>query len=66
MRFTVSTAFCMARKCGTIRLMTAPTEAPSSGTATATSQESPASSRSAMTMPPTIMMGAVTIIARPM
>ena len=63
MRLTVSTARCMAWKWGIIRQMTRPTETPRSGTATATSQASPTSSRTAMMMPPTIMIGAVTIIA---
>ena len=62
----MSTAFCMERKCGSIRLMTRPTEPPSSGTATATSQDSPMSSRRAMTTPPTIMIGAETMSASPM
>ena len=51
---------------GTIRQMTRPTTRPSSGTATATSQDSPTSSRSAMMMPPTIMIGVDTSSAKPM
>ncbi len=51
---------------GTMREMTRPTTRPSSGTATATSHESPTSSRSAMMMPPTIMIGVVTSSAKPM
>ena len=66
MRFTESTDFCIALKWGTIRRMTRPMATARAGTATATSQERPTSSRSAMTMPPTIMIGADTIIARPM
>ena len=37
---------------------------PSTGTATATSQNSPTSSRSAMIIPPTIMIGAINIMVR--
>ncbi len=46
--------------------MTRLTQRPSSGTATATSHDSPTSSRSAMMMPPTIMIGVETSIAKPM
>ena len=66
MRFTESTDFCMARKCGTIRQMMSPIAMARAGTATATSQARPTSSRRAMKMPPTIMIGADTIIARNM
>ena len=62
-RFTESTAVCMARKCGIICRMTSPMAMANAGTATATSQDNPASSRMAMTTPPTIMIGADTIIA---
>ena len=66
MRLTESTAFCIERKCGTIREMIRPIEMPSAGTATSTSQDRPRSSRVAMKMPPTIMIGADTMIARNM
>ena len=66
MRLTQSTASCIARKCGIIRQMIRPIATASAGTATATSQDSPTSSRRAMMMPPTIMIGAETIIARNM
>jgi hypothetical protein len=66
MRLTESTAFCIERKCGTIREMIRPIEMPSAGTATRTSQDRPRSSRVAMKMPPTIMIGADTMIARNM
>ena len=59
-RFTQSTDCCMSRNCGIIRRITRATERPSAGTATATSQDRPTSSRSAMKMPPTIMIGAET------
>ena len=66
MRLTESTDFCMPRKCGTIRTMMSPIATASAGTATATSQLSPRSSRRAMKMPPTIMIGADTMSARNM
>ena len=59
-RFTVSIRVCMARNCGSIRTITAPIAATSTGTHTAISQDSPTSSRSAMTIPPTHMIGAAT------
>ncbi len=65
-RFTQSTDSCMIRNCGIILRITSATDSASRGTATPTSQESPTSSRSAMTTPPTIMIGAETIIAAPM
>jgi len=65
-RLTQSTDSCISLNCGIIRRMTRPMQSASSGTATATSQDSPTSSRRAMTTPPTIMMGAETIIAAPM
>ena len=65
-RFTQSTDSCMSRNCGIILRITSATDSASAGTATATSHESPTSSRSAMMMPPTIMIGADTIIAAPM
>ena len=66
MRLTESTATCIERKCGTIREMIRPIAIPRAGTATATSQDRPRSSRRAMKMPPTIMIGADTMIARNM
>ena len=66
MRLTESTAVCIERKCGTIREMISPIAIPSAGTATATSHARPRSSRRAMKMPPTIMIGADTMIARNM
>ncbi len=65
-RLTQSTDSCMSRNCGIIRRITRATDSASSGTATPTSQLSPTSSRSAMMTPPTIMIGAETIIAAPM
>jgi hypothetical protein len=65
-RLTPSSETCIRPNHGTIREMTRPTQRPSSGTATATSQDSPTSSRSAMMMPPTIMIGVVTSIANAM
>ncbi len=65
-RLTPSSEVCMRPNHGTMREMTRPTTRPSSGTATATSHESPTSSRSAMMMPPTIMIGVVTSSAKPM
>ena len=52
---------CMSRKLGTIREMMNPSSTASTGTVTAISQDSPRSSRIAMMMPPTIMIGAITI-----
>ena len=66
MRFTLSIEVCMSRNCGSICRMTSPTAMASTGTATATSQERPTSCRSAMTMPPIMLIGADTMIARPM
>ena len=65
MRLTLSTDCCMRRKLGIIRAMTIETAAPSTGTATAMSHDSP-TARGAMTTPPTIMIGAETMIASPM
>ncbi len=63
-RFTPSMRSCMARKPGTIREITNPTARNSSGTQTASSQDSPRSSRIAISTPPTIMIGAATIIVQ--
>ena len=41
-----------------------PIAAPRTGTATATSHDRPTSSRRAMTIPPTIMIGAINIMVR--
>ena len=65
-RLTPSSEVCIRVNHGTIRQMTSPTTRPSSGTATATSHDSPTSSRSAMMMPPNIMIGVETSIAKPM
>ena len=56
-RLTSSMRDCISRKLGTIRLTTSPTERKSSGTTTARIQPSPASSRSAISTPPTIRIG---------
>ena len=63
-RFTESMRTCITRKPGTIRLITNPTASKSAGMQTARIHESPKSSRIAITMPPTIMIGAVTIIVQ--
>ena len=65
-RLTPSSEVCMRPNHGTMREMTSPTQRPSSGTATATSHDSPTSSRSAMMMPPNIMIGVVTSSAKAM
>ena len=65
-RLTVSTLVCMRRKLGIIARITRPTDTASSGTATATSQLRPMSSRRAMITPPIIIIGAVTIIVSAM
>lgn len=59
-RLTVSIRVCMSRKPGTIRRMIRPSATASTGTQTSISQESPTSSRSAITTPPTLMIGAAT------
>jgi hypothetical protein len=59
-RLTSSIIACMRRNRGTMRTTTALIAAMSTGTHTATSQDSAASSRSAITMPPTHMIGAAT------
>ncbi len=55
---------CIFRKFGTIRLTTRPTLRNSAGTTTARIQPRPKSSRSAITTPPTIMIGAETAIVQ--
>ncbi len=65
-RFTSSTADCIRRNCGTMRRMMSPRVIPSTGTATTTSHDSDTSSRSAITMPPTMVIGAPTSSTRPM
>jgi hypothetical protein len=57
---------CMSRKRGMSRPTSTPTAIPSTGTDTHTSQESPASSRRAITIPPAHMMGAATMKLSPM
>ncbi len=59
-RLTASIRICIRRKLGTIRLTTRPTQTKSAGTTTASSHPRPASSRSAITTPPTIISGEVT------
>ena len=63
-RLRPSIRTCRTRKPGTMRETTRPTTRPSAGTQTASSQDSPRSSRTAMTTPPTIMIGADTIIVQ--
>ena len=65
-RFTLSSEVCISRNCGIIRGMTRPTTTPSTGTATAMSQDSATSSRNAMKMPPTMMIGVETMIGSAM
>ncbi len=60
-RLTVSMRLCIARNCGTSRETISPIATASVGTLTASSQLMPASSRIAMTIPPTHMIGAATI-----
>ena len=52
---------CISRKLGTIRVMIRPIAPASTGTVTTMSQESPRSTCIAMKIPPTIMMGAITM-----
>ena len=59
-RFTSSMRLCTSRKLGTICETTSPTERNSAGTTTASSHDRPRSSRIAITMPPTIMIGTCT------
>ena len=63
-RFTPSMRVCISRKPGTIREMMKPTARNSTGTQTTSSQDSPRSSRIAISTPPTIMIGAATIIVQ--
>lgn len=55
---TRSIRSCMRRNCGTIRETTSPTPPTSSGMLTVSTHDRPTSSRSAMTMPPTEVIGA--------
>ncbi len=64
-RLISSIPVCIARKRGTIRDTTRPMLSPSTGTATPTSQDSPTSSRRAITTPPTMLIGAATNIRHP-
>ena len=59
-RLTSSMRSCINRNCGTIRHTTSPMLTTSTGTLTSSSPESATSSRSAMTTPPTIVIGAAT------
>ncbi|MNW56401.1 hypothetical protein D3C74_341130 [compost metagenome] len=61
-----SMRFCILRKYGTMREMISPTTTPSTGTTTRSSAESSTSSWSAMMTPPTSMMGAMTMMVKPM
>jgi hypothetical protein len=61
-RFTTSMRVCISRNWGTIALTTSRMPASSTGTDTTMSQDSPTSWRKAMITPPTIMIGAMTII----
>ena len=56
-RLTSSIRLCTSRKLGTICETTTPTARNSVGTTTASSHDRPRSSRIAITMPPTIMIG---------
>ena len=57
-RFTVSIRVCISRNSGRILRTTSKIATASTGTATATSQDSPMSSRSAMMTPPIMVIGA--------
>ena len=63
-RLTSSIIVCIRRNRGTIRMTIIPTAPASTGTHTATSHDRPASSRSAITIPPTHMIGAATSIVQ--
>lgn len=60
-RFTVSTRSCIVRNSGRIRFTIRLTAMPSTGTTASSTADSGTSWPSAMTMPPTHMMGADTI-----
>ena len=64
-RLTSSIRACILRKFGTILLTTKPTARNSAGTTTARIQPRPRSSRSAISTPPTIMIGAETAMVQP-
>ncbi len=64
-RFTSSIRTCISRKLGTIRLTMNPIDSASTGTIAATSHDRPASTWMAITMPPTIMIGADTMSVPP-
>ena len=64
-RLTSSMRSCISRKLGTIWRMMSPMEMPRTGTTARTSQDRPMSSRAAMMMPPTIMIGAATMSVPP-
>ena len=64
-RLTSSIRVCTSRKFGTIWETTTPTETKRAGTTIASSQERPRSSRIAITMPPTIMIGTCTARVQP-
>lgn len=59
--FTASSRSCISVNIGMSRATSAPTTTTSTGTATHTSHDRPASSRTAMTIPPTDMIGAMTM-----
>jgi hypothetical protein len=62
--FTSSSRSCILRNWGSIRAITRPTETARTGTQTATSQDRPTSSRSAITTPTTQVIGAATTMAQ--
>ncbi len=59
-RFMPSRRCCIRRNCGTMRTTASPTARRSKGTQTASNHDKPASSRTAITTPPTTMIGAAT------
>ena len=63
-RLTQSMRSCISRNCGIIRRMIRPIATTITGTLTSISQDRPTSSRSAMMMPPTHMIGAATSIVQ--
>ena len=65
-RFTASMRSCIHRNCGTIRRITDPTQMSSSGMLISSRAERPTSSRIAMKMPPTAVIGAAMSIVQVM
>ena len=64
-RLTSSIFSCITRKLGTMRRTMSATSPASTGTVRTMSQDSPTSSRVAITIAPTIMIGAETIMVKP-